>query len=92
VLLDRNAHRVERPTAPPSLETDAIQRDRAERLERALVQLSERQRGLLQLVFYHGLSVDDAAATLGISVGSARTHYARGKARLAALLDSERLP
>jgi RNA polymerase sigma-70 factor (ECF subfamily) len=92
VLLDRNAHRVERPTAPPSLETDAIQRDRAERLERALVQLSERQRGLLQLVFYHGLTVDDAAATLGISVGSARTHYARGKARLAALLDSERLP
>ena len=91
-LLDRNAHRLDRPVELQSSETDAIQRDRAERLQRALEQISERQRSLLQLVFYHGLTVDEAAATLGISVGSARTHYARGKARLAALLDSERQP
>ena len=56
------------------------------------MQLSERQRSLLHLVFYHGLTVDDAADALGISVGSARTHYARGKARLAVLLDAERRP
>lgn len=89
-LLVRNAHRVDAPAEHESLETDLIQRDRATRLQRALAQLSERQRSLLQLVFYHGLTVDDAAEALGISVGSARTHYARGKAKLAVLLDSER--
>jgi RNA polymerase sigma factor (sigma-70 family) len=91
-LLDRNAHRVDGPAEQLSIEADLIQRDRAARLRHALDQLSERQRSLLQLVFYHGLTVDDAAMALGISVGSARTHYARGKARLAALLDTERRP
>jgi RNA polymerase sigma factor (sigma-70 family) len=89
-LLDRNVHRLDRPSEHPSLETSIIQRDRAARLERALDQLSVRQRHVLQLVFYHGLTVDEAAETLGISVGSARTHYARGKARLAELLEAER--
>ena len=91
-LLARNAHRVDRPMEPLSLEADVARRDRAERRQRALEQLSERQRSVLQLVFYHGLTVDDAASAMGISAGSARTHYARGKARLATLLDVERRP
>jgi RNA polymerase sigma-70 factor (ECF subfamily) len=89
-LLVRNAHRVDGPAEHASLDADLVQRDRAARLQRALAQLSERQRSLLQLVFYHGLTVNAAADALGISVGSARRHYARGKARLALLLDSER--
>ena len=92
LLLDRNAHRVDGPAEHQSIETTVIQRDRAERLQRALAQLSERQRSVLQLVFYHGLTVDDTAEVLGITVGSTRTHYARGKARLATLLDSEHRP
>ena len=91
-LLARNAHRVDGPADEISLETDLIRRDRAARLQRALERLSERQRSLLQLVFYHGLTVDDAAVALGISAGSARTHYARGKAKLALLLATERRP
>jgi RNA polymerase sigma-70 factor (ECF subfamily) len=95
-LLDRNAHRVDGPAEHASLDAGVIGRERAERLQRALERLSERQRSLMQLVFYHGLTVDDAAEALGISVGSARTHYARGKAKLAALLqaddDRERQP
>ena len=55
----------------------------------ALRRLSDRQRDVLLLVFYHERTVEEAAAVLGIRVGSARTHYARGKERLRAMLEEE---
>ena len=58
----------------------------ADRLRHALRQLPSRQREVLHLVFHDGMTVDAAASVLGVSVGSARTHYARGKARLRELL------
>ena len=51
-----------------------------------LARLSRRQRQLMELVFYLGLTVEEASETLGISVGSARVHYDRGKKRLLELL------
>ena len=48
----------------------------------ALETLSRRQREVLELVFYQDLSIEEAAQTLAISIGSARTHYARGKRKL----------
>ena len=76
----------ERP-APPG--QTAGPEDRAALLS-ALSRLSRRQREVLEAVFYMGLTIEEAAETLAISVGSARTHYQRGKRRLLERLDPGR--
>ena len=59
------------------------------RLRAALRRLPTRQREVLVLVFYQELSIAQAAETLGIGLGTARTHYERGKAALRAALTTE---
>lgn len=58
-------------------------------LRRALAMLSTRQAEVLHLVFYQGLTIEGAAEVLGLRVGTARTHYERGKARLRVLLERQ---
>ncbi len=52
----------------------------------ALLELSPRQRDVLELVFYRDCSIEAAADILGMPVGTARTHYQRGKQSMATKL------
>jgi RNA polymerase sigma factor (sigma-70 family) len=63
--------------------------ERGARVRRALGQLAVRQREVLDLVFFHGLTIEEAALVMGVALGTARVHYQRGKRRLSALLAPE---
>lgn len=58
----------------------------AARLWHALRALPARQREVLALVFGHDMPIAQAAVVLDLRLGTARTHYARGKAALRASL------
>ncbi len=89
LLLKREADGL-KPEEPPAPDAGVERDSRCDSLRYALAHLAARQREVLQLVFYHDLTVDEAAAVMGVRVGSARTHYARGKARLAVLIGDTR--
>jgi len=60
-------------------------------LREALSKLSARQREVLHLVFYQDLTIEESAKIMNISLGSARTHYERGKKKLRQMLSSTEL-
>jgi RNA polymerase sigma-70 factor (ECF subfamily) len=74
------------PDAPDQL---AQQNQSCNQLRQALMQLPVRQREVLHLVFYAEYTLEETANTLSISLGSVRTHYHRGKQRLAEQLQLE---
>jgi RNA polymerase sigma factor (sigma-70 family) len=63
--------------------------DEAFAVRQALSRLAGRQREVLHLVFYEDLTIEEASRVLGIGVGSARTHYERGKRHLRTMLRSQ---
>ena len=80
------------PAALSGRADDAIVRsETSRRLLDGLSQLARRQREVLELVFYHDMTIEEAAQTLGISLGSARVHYERGKKRILERMKKEEL-
>lgn len=75
------------PDPGPSPEAAAEAGDDRRRVMAALRSLSDRQRECLVLRYYLDLSEMEIAATLGISVGSVKTHTHRGLAALSTRVD-----
>jgi RNA polymerase sigma factor (sigma-70 family) len=75
--------------SPADPEEAASRSEDVSRLRRALARLARRQREVVELVFGQELTLEEAARVLGISVGSARSHYHRAKKRLANAFEVE---
>jgi RNA polymerase sigma factor (sigma-70 family) len=72
-----------REGTPPAPEEEAIRDDQHRQVLAAIDQLPERQRQCVVLRYYLGLSDREVAETLGLALGSAKTHLRRGQQALA---------
>lgn len=79
---DENVYPMEVDFDPPEMEEEV----KTESHESLIQMLPERQKEVLLLVFYHNLTLEKAAEVMGISIGSVRTHYDRGKKNLKELI------
>ncbi len=78
-----------RPSIPPnamSAEEGALRTETANEVVERLRRLPPRQRECLVLRYYQGLTESEIARTLGISIGSVRTHTTRGMAAMSTSL------
>ncbi len=78
-----------RNSAPSTPEARLQNSERSAWIRATLAALSPRQRQVLELVFYHDLTVREAADVLGVTIGTARVHYDRGKKELLKRLQGE---
>ena len=76
------------PSHAPDPEHMASASENSRALLQALTVLSARQREVLHLVFYQDLTIGEAAQVLNLNLGTARTHFDRGKRHLRKILDS----
>lgn len=71
------------PTAPRTNEEVPLEQ---RRVWQAVQRLPARQRDVVELVFCRDLTVEQAAAVMGVSAGTGRVHYDRAKKSLRASL------
>lgn len=67
-----------------------IEHDEAQLFLDCLKQLPQKQQQVMHLVLYQDLTLEEAADAMDISIGTARTHYHRGKVRLRDILKGGR--
>lgn len=95
-IVDRLRSRDEMPMEPPDVVSDEPgPADRAERsyvswrVHRALETLPEREREVLELAYWSGLSQSEVASFLDIPLGTVKTRTRSALARLADVLEGE---
>jgi len=83
VLDDDAAERIEDPT--DNAEAALAKRETHAALRNSLQELSPAHREILDLVYYHGRTIEEAATIVGVPVGTAKTRmfYARKQLRAA---------
>ena len=85
-------HRGSSPSAGAPTPDEAMDsQQRSARVQAALNRLAVLQREVLDLVFFHGLTIEEAAEVMGVALGTARIHYQRGKRRLLVMLSPEEM-
>jgi RNA polymerase sigma-70 factor (ECF subfamily) len=93
----RSAHSLDQPqgegqqhldvaTLEPSPDDRAEQRELAELLQAALLEIPQEQRLAIVLSDVHGLDYAEIAAAMNVSVGTVKSRIFRGRARLRAVL------
>lgn len=74
-----------------NVEEELNSKERNKLMYSLLSALSVKQNEILRLVFYHELTIEEASEVMKVHVGTARTHYERGKANLKRLIESSRI-
>jgi RNA polymerase sigma-70 factor (ECF subfamily) len=78
-------------SAGPGPDEQAEQSDVAWRVHRALEELQPREREVIELAYWSGMSQSEVAEYLGIPLGTVKTRTRSGLARLASVLEGELL-
>jgi RNA polymerase sigma-70 factor (ECF subfamily) len=89
-LSDEMALSLPDPAADP--ETALASKDAGRNLRRCLMQLSPKHTEVIDLVYYHGKTIAEAAEVLGISEATVKTRMFYARRKLAQLLGATAIP